>query len=123
MSEPQTATEVMMLDMEQRRIEMRDRRVAMAVAAKVVEEWFKPDQIEDMRDARQQITDIAEFAAYTAIQEERKLHAGDMAALKAWSEVKLAEAMLKPQLFVVPASADTLPKGQDRETGLGAEQG
>lgn len=117
-TEPQTATAIAMLSSEEHRLEIRDRHVALAVAAKVVREHFKPEEIEDMRDARDQIIRAAEFAAYEAIQKERELHAGDMMMLKAFADVKWAELMLKPP----SASVDTLPKGQDRN-GLDAKQG
>jgi hypothetical protein len=117
-TEPKTATEMVMLDMEERRIEARDRQVAMSVAREMVDRFFKPDEIEDMSDVRRQIINAAEFAAYTAIQKERELHAHDMAALKAWADVRWADAVLKPPPFVVPASdSDTRPKDGDAKQG------
>jgi hypothetical protein len=108
--EPKTATEVMMLDMEGRRVEMRDRRVAMAVASKVVEERFRPEEIQDMRDVRRLMIEAAEFAAYEAIQKERELHAGDMAALRAWSDVRWAEAIAKPTVNQIGLIPENQPK-------------
>jgi hypothetical protein len=93
--EPKTATEMMMLDLEGQRLEMRDRQVAVAVARKVVEEHFDPGRIENLDDVRRAIAMAAEFAAYEAIQKERELHAGDMAALKSWADVKWADALLR----------------------------
>jgi hypothetical protein len=117
MAEPQTATAIAMLNSEGQRLEMRDRRVAMAVAAKVVAEHFRPEEIEDMRDARAQIITAAEFAAYEAIQKERELHTHDMAALKAFADVKWADAMLKRH----PAIA--IEAGTDATVKQGAAEG
>jgi hypothetical protein len=94
---PKTATEAMMrLDMETDRIGRRDRALAMSIASEMVEKYFEPTAVEDMRDVRRMIIRAAEHAAFSAIQKERELHAGDMAALRQWSEVRWVEALSKP---------------------------
>jgi hypothetical protein len=94
--EPKTATGMMMLDHEKMRIEARDRAVAISIGAEMTERYFQPAAILDMNDVRRAITEAAQMAAYTAIQKERELHLGDMATLKAWMEVRAAEAYSTP---------------------------
>ena len=67
MDKPKTAAQIQMQSHEERRIEMRDRQVAMSVGAEMVEQFFKPADIQDMSDVRNQIARAAEMAAYHAI--------------------------------------------------------
>jgi gamma-glutamylcysteine synthetase len=94
---PMTAIEIVMRNSENVRIEHRDRAVALSIGAQMVDEFFKPESIEDMRDVRQQITRAAEMAAYHAIQKERELHAADMALMKHWMETRFLDDILKPR--------------------------
>lgn len=111
MSEPKTATEAMMLSSEENRLAIRDRAVAVSIASKAIAENFDPARIETMRDAERQAVRAAEQAAYEAIQKERELHAGDMAALEAWSKVRWAEHLLTPKPMIIP---DPHPNKKDR---------
>ena len=91
---PKTGREaIVRLDMEGQRLEARDRALALSIGAEMTEKYFEPESVEDMRDVRRQIRSAAEHAAYAAIQKEREMHAGDMAALRKWADVRLAEAM------------------------------
>lgn len=98
---PMTGREMLMMDAETNRIAHRDRAVAMSVARKVFDEHYKPENIEDMRDVQRMMIIALEYAAYEAIQKERELHTEDMAALRAWADVKWVEEALKPRIIPV----------------------
>lgn len=117
---PMTATAMMQRDMETDRLSRRDRALAMSIASEMVEKYFEPAGIEDMRDVRRQIINAAEHAAYEAIQKEREFHAGDMSALRKWSEAKWAEAMMTPPAQAIEAQrAETERLGRNDESAVG----
>lgn len=104
MAEPKTATSAAMLDYEERRLELRDRRLAMACAHRSFEENWDRSKIDDERDAERAAMRSAEMAAYYAIMAEREAHAEDMRLLKLWSDAKWAEEMAKPVRAIVNLS-------------------
>lgn len=96
----------MKLDLEQMRLEARDRQLAISIGRQMVEDHFKPERIEDMRDVREQVARAAEHAAYEAIQRERALHAEDMAMLRETSRLKTWLELVAPARPIVIEKPD-----------------
>lgn len=76
--------------------EIRARSIAVRMGAAMVDEYFKPEGIEDLRDVRRAIVLAAEQAAYEAIKLEREHHAHDMRLLKQWLDARQFEMMIAP---------------------------
>lgn len=107
MDEPKTATAIVMQSMSEQMEEHRKRLVAAASAQRAMNEWFNPDEIEDMRDAQRMATRAAEFAAYYAMEKLSELLANDMALLRQWQETQNRMLSLKaPDPMVVAAPLD-----------------
>lgn len=97
--QPKTATSLLMQSYAERQHEMRARNVAMASASRAFEEFGKPDEIEDLGDARRMMMRVAEMAAYYAIEAERENMAGDMQMVR-----KVVDAQFHLKTLEQPAS-------------------
>jgi len=91
----------MMIDMEEIRLALRDRQIAMSSARRAFDENWDRVKIDDAHAAERAAIRCSEMAAYYAVMAEREAHAHDMAALKLWMEARQFENVIsvKPVLI------------------------
>jgi hypothetical protein len=120
---PQTGVGIMMQSLAEHQEEARKRRIAMASASRALNEHFKPEEVEDMRDARRMAMRAAEFAAYYAIEAMTEQLASDMAMVRRFADAQLSMKLSAPANPVVLPNDWIAKPAQGMETRRAATTG